>query len=170
MSYDPIDYTELANEAMHLIVYKILKEVQKNGMPHDRQFAISFDTTHSKVKISSKLLQVFPQEMTIILQSPTEEINVYPKGFIVNLNAKEMKEKIYIPFSAILSFADPIGQFSLQFQQPSTDKTKNKSLTQKQYDEDLKAQTQIDDPNSNVVSFEKFKRKHSVHKVSRNWL
>ena len=170
MTHDPIDYTALANEAMHLIVCKILKEVQKNGMPDHHHFTISFNTRHPKVKLSKDLSQTYPKEMTIVLQYQFQNLAVYQKGFFVTLKTQELNEKMYIPFAAITSFSDPVGQFSLQFQQPEPESENVRSLTQKQYAADTKAAAQAEDPNSNVVSFEKFKRKHTTHKVSRNWL
>jgi uncharacterized protein len=104
---------------MHIIVYKVLKDVQEKGLPGSHHFFISFVTKNAGVKISKNLLNKYPREMTIVLQYQYQDLHVDPKGFTVTLSFGGVKEKIYIPFSAITTFADPSVQFGLQFREGS---------------------------------------------------
>lgn len=110
-----IDYSKLVDEAMHLIVYKILKQIANEGLPGNHHFFISFLTNHPNVKVSDALKNRYPNEMTIVLQYQYEDLTVTNSGFEVKLSFSGTKEKIFIPFAAITTFADPTVQFGLQF-------------------------------------------------------
>jgi len=115
MVTDNIDYGKLVDEAMHVIVCRVLKNIQKDGLPGNHHFFISFLTKHPGVKISKALNEKYPREMTIVLQYQYQDLTVESKGFSVTLSFAGVKEPIYIPFSAITTFADPSVQFGLQF-------------------------------------------------------
>lgn len=115
MSKDNIDYGKLVDEAMHVIVCRVLKKVQKEGLPGNHHFFISFLTKHPGVKLSKALSEKYPREMTIVLQYQYQDLTVDNKGFSVALSFSGVKESIYIPFSAVTTFADPSVQFGLQF-------------------------------------------------------
>jgi hypothetical protein len=112
-----IDYGKLVDEAMHVIVYRVLQLVEKSGLPGDHHFFISFITQHPGVKISKQLLSRYPREMTIVLQYQFQNLHVSREGFSVSLSFSGNKEEIYVPFAAITTFADPSEQFGLQFQE-----------------------------------------------------
>jgi len=114
---DNINYGKLVDEAMHLIVYKVLKNVQENGLPRDHHFFISFLTQHPKVKISKALKNKYPHEITIVLQYQFHDLKVTKEGFEVTLSFAGSKENIYVPLVAITTFADPSVQFGLQFRE-----------------------------------------------------
>ena len=115
MARDSIDYGNLVDEAMHIIVYKVLKGVQEKGLPGNHHFFVSFSTKHSGVKLSKSLLNKYPKEMTIVIQYQYQDLEVDTQGFAITLSFSGVKEKIYIPFDAITTFADPSVQFGLQF-------------------------------------------------------
>lgn len=117
MGVDTIDYGKLVDEAMHVIVQRVLAMVQKNGLPGNHHFFISFITKFPGVKLSQALTNKYPREMTIVLQYQFQDLQVTDKGFQVTLSFNGVKEKIYIPFSAITTFADPSVQFGLQFRE-----------------------------------------------------
>jgi hypothetical protein len=112
-----IDYGKLVDEAMHIIVYKVLKSVQEQGLPGNHHFFISFITKHPGVKLSKNLLAKYPREMTVVLQYQFQGLEVDPKGFAVSLSFGGIRETIYIPYAAITTFADPSVQFGLQFRE-----------------------------------------------------
>jgi hypothetical protein len=68
MAHDIIDYGKLVDEAMHVIVYRVLKIIQERGLPGNHHFFISFVTKHPGVKLSKTLTNKYPKEMTIVLQ------------------------------------------------------------------------------------------------------
>ena len=55
MAHDIIDYGKLVDEAMHVIVYRVLKIIQERGLPGNHHFFISFVTKHPGVKLSKTL-------------------------------------------------------------------------------------------------------------------
>ena len=114
---DIIDYGKLVDEAMHIIVLKVLKIIQEKGLPGNHHFFISFVTKHPGVKLSQTLTNKYPKEMTIVLQYQFQDLIVESQGFSVVLSFNGVKEKIYIPFTAITTFADPSVQFGLQFRE-----------------------------------------------------
>ncbi len=117
MTFDIIDYGKLVDDAMHIIVSKVLKIVQEKGLPGNHHFFISFVTKYPGVKISKTLLNKYPREMTIVLQYQFQDLTTDSKGFGVSLSFNGIKENIYIPYSAITTFADPSVQFGLQFRE-----------------------------------------------------
>ncbi len=110
-----IDYGKLVDEAMHIIVQKVLTRVSNTGLPGNHHFFISFLTRHPGVRISENLLNKYPSEMTIVLQYQFYDLKVDQNGFSVCLSFNGIKEEIYIPMLSITTFADPSVQFGLQF-------------------------------------------------------
>ena len=131
---DVINYSKLIDQSMYVIVYKVLTDVMKNGLPGDHHFFISFATKHKGVKISRELLKKYPIEMTIILQYQYEDLKVDSKGFSVLLSFNGVKGEIRVPFAAITTFADPSVQFGLQFRDLMSEK-------------DIFTEAMLEDPN-----------------------
>lgn len=115
MSNDFIDYGQLIDDAMHIIVKKALERVCKEGLPGKHHFFISFITDYPGVSISEALKSKYPDEMTIVLQHQFEDLKITDKGFSVVLSFDNIKEKIVVPFDALVAFADPSVKFGLQF-------------------------------------------------------
>jgi hypothetical protein len=164
MAHDIIDYGRLVDEAMHVIVYRVLKTVQERGLPGNHHFFISFVTKHPGVKLSKALTNKYPKEMTIVLQYQFQELIVDNKGFGVTLSFNGVKEKIYIPFTAITTFADPSVQFGLQFREVEygyADEV-DVELEDSNIDsvESVKGKGKKGDKKSNnVISLDKFRKK-----------
>lgn len=110
-----IDYGELIDDAMHVIVRQVLERAQKTGLPGSHHFYISFLTNHPGVTISSRLKEKYPEDMTIVLQHQYENLDVDKEKFGVTLSFESIKERIVIPFDALTAFADPSVKFGLQF-------------------------------------------------------
>lgn len=115
MSDEFIDYGELIDEAMHIIVRKALQIVQEKGLQGDHHFFISFITKFPGVEISQKLMNKYEDEMTIVLQYQFEDLEVLDDRFSITLSFGGIKERISIPFAALTAFADPSVKFGLQF-------------------------------------------------------
>lgn len=116
MSQDQIRYDVLVQEALKSVVRKVLTEVMQTGLPGEHHFYISFDTQHPGVKISSRLRQRYPDEMTIVLQHQYWDLGVSDTQFEVNLSFGNVPERLVVPFSAVKGFFDPSVQFGLQFE------------------------------------------------------
>ncbi len=110
-----IDYGKLIDDAMHVIVKRALGYVGKDGLPGKHHFFISFITSHPGVRISPKLREKYPEEMTIVIQHQFEDLQVRDDYFSVVLSFDNEKQKIQIPFDALIAFADPSVKFGLQF-------------------------------------------------------
>ncbi|NOZ32787.1 MAG: hypothetical protein GXP01_06890 [Alphaproteobacteria bacterium] len=115
MAKDLIRYDILAQDALRGVVRKVLGEVAKTGLPGEHHFFISFATTAAGVRISSRLLEQYEKEMTIVLQNQFRDLKVDDNGFEVSLAFDGVSEFLAIPFSAVKGFFDPSVQFGLQF-------------------------------------------------------
>jgi hypothetical protein len=115
MAEDLIRYDILAQDALRGVVRKVLSEVARTGLPGEHHFKISFQTTAPGVRISSRLLGKYPEEMTIILQHQFRDLEVSEQAFEVGLHFGGVPERIFVPFNAITAFGDPAVGFHLQF-------------------------------------------------------
>jgi len=117
MATDLIRYDLLAQDAMlRGVVRKVLTDVAESGyLPGDHHFTISFRTDAPGVKMSRRLAEQWPQELTIILQHQFSNLIVDEEGFGVTLSFRSIPENLYIPFPAITGFYDPSVEFALRF-------------------------------------------------------
>jgi hypothetical protein len=116
MAEDLIRYDILAQDALRGVVRKVLSEVARTGLPGEHHFFISFATKAPGVRISSRLLAQYPEEMTIVLQHQYRDLTVTDTAFEVGLSFNNVPERLLVPFAAIKGFADPSVQFGLQFE------------------------------------------------------
>ena len=114
MAQDHIRYDILTQEALRGVVRKVLTEVAKTGLPGEHHFFISFITKAPGVRISQRLLDQYPADMTIVLQNQFWDLKVGEAGFEVGLSFDDKPETLFIPFTAIKGFFDPSVQFGLQ--------------------------------------------------------
>jgi uncharacterized protein len=114
-----IDYegfvAEAMREAMRGVLKRVLIDVAKTGLPGDHHFYISFKTTEPGVSLSSRLIEKYPDEMTIVLQHRFWDLIVHADRFEVKLQFNSIPEKLVIPFNAIRVFVDPSVRFGHQF-------------------------------------------------------
>jgi hypothetical protein len=154
---DHIDYGKLVDEAMHIIVRRVLKDVEKNGLPGNHHFFISFLTKFPNVKLSKNLSNKYPKEMTIVLQYQFQNLSVEEEGFSVVLSFNGTKETIYIPYKDITTFADPSVQFGLQFRE--MDYTYDDSNEELNIEIDERSEDSKQSSDDNVVDLDKFRKK-----------
>ena len=122
MAEDLIRYDILAQDALRGVVRKVLSEVARTGLPGEHHFFISFATQAPGVRISSRLLAQYPEEITIVLQHQYWDLSVTEQAFEVGLSFNGVPERLLVPFTAIKGFLDPSVQFGLQFEtQPRAD-------------------------------------------------
>jgi uncharacterized protein len=115
MPTDHIRYDLLAQQALRGVVQRVLSDVAKNGLAGEHHFYISFDTEAPGVRISQRLREKYPQEMTIVLQHQFWDLIVTDEGFEVGLSFNGVPERLGVPFAAIKGFFDPSVKFALQF-------------------------------------------------------
>ncbi|MEM7567587.1 MAG: ClpXP protease specificity-enhancing factor SspB [Pseudomonadota bacterium] len=116
MSEDLIRYDVLAQEALRGVVRRVLIDAGKEGLPGEHHFFIAFDTRHPGVRISDRLREKHPEEMTIVLQHQFWDLNVTETTFEVGLSFGNVPERLLVPFEALKGFFDPSVQFGLQFE------------------------------------------------------
>ncbi|MGX1096633.1 SspB family protein [Amorphus sp. MBR-141] len=116
MADDLIRYDVLVQESLRGVVRKVLKEVVDNGLPGDHHFYIAFDTAAPGVRMSSRLREQHPEEMTVVMQHQFWDLNVTEHAFEVGLSFGGVPERVLVPFAAIKGFFDPSVQFGLQFE------------------------------------------------------
>lgn len=116
MTDDMIRYDLLAQEALRGVVRKVLTDTAKNGLHGEHHFYIAFDTNYPGVRLSQRLREQYPNEMTIVLQHQFWDLTVTDHAFEVGLSFGNVPERLVIPFDAIKGFFDPSVQFGLQFE------------------------------------------------------
>ena len=94
MATDHIRYDLLAQDALRGLVRKVLTDAAKSGLPGEHHFSISFRTDAEGVKMSPRLREQFPQEMTVILQYQFWDLKVTDTGFEVGLSFGGVPEKL----------------------------------------------------------------------------
>nr|WP_255720672.1 ClpXP protease specificity-enhancing factor SspB [Acuticoccus kalidii] len=105
----------MVQDALRGVVRKVMREVADGGLPGEHHFYIAFDTTAPGVRMSSRLRQQHPQEMTVVLQHQFWDLAVTDHGFEVGLSFGGVPERLLVPFAAVKGFFDPSVQFGLQF-------------------------------------------------------
>jgi hypothetical protein len=115
MATDHIRYDILAQNALRGVVRTVMADAAKKGLIGDHHFKISFDTTAPGVKLSGRLREQYPHEMTIVLQHQFWDLEVGDEAFEVGLSFSGIPERLRVPFDAITGFFDPSVEFGLQF-------------------------------------------------------
>ncbi len=116
MSTDHIRYDLLAQDALRSVVRRVLTDAAREGLPGEHHFYISFRTQHPGVRISHRLAEKYPDEITIVLQHQFWDLQVSDQGFEVGLSFGNSPEKLVVPFEAVSQFFDPSVQFGLKFE------------------------------------------------------
>ena len=124
---DYIRYDLLAQNALRGVVRTVMTDAAKKGLLGEHHFKISFDTTAPGVKLSPRLREQYPQEMTIVLQHQFWDLEVSDEAFEVGLSFSGVPERLRVPFDAITGFFDPSVEFGLQFAIPLKDRPTSKA-------------------------------------------
>ncbi|PXA91079.1 hypothetical protein DMC47_26120 [Nostoc sp. 3335mG] len=112
-----IPYDEIVQEALRAVVGRVLGTVaQTQALPGSHHFYITFRTHAPGVDIPQRLIERFPDEMTIVLQHRFWDLRVDDQKFSVGLSFNQVPSTLTIPFSAITGFQDPAVHFELRFQ------------------------------------------------------
>jgi hypothetical protein len=115
MTSDSIDYQRFVEDALRDAVRRLLAQVAESGMPGESYFYIGFRTGHAGVTMPRVLRDLYPEEMTIILQHQYWNLEVEEDGFCVELSFSGSRQQLCVPFAALTTFADPSAEFALRF-------------------------------------------------------
>ena len=121
MSVDLIRYDLLVQDALRAVVRRVLTDVARDGLPGDHHLYISFDTRAPGVRLSPRLKEKYPEEMTIVLQHQFWDLIVTETFFEVGLSFNGIPERLHVPFDTLKGFFDPSVKFGLQFEPTTVD-------------------------------------------------
>ena len=111
-----IPYDEIVQEALRAVVGRVLNSVAATqALPGAHHFYITFKTHAPGVDIPQRLIERFPDEMTIVLQHRFWDLKVDDERFSVGLSFSGVPSILNVPFSAITGFHDPAVNFELRF-------------------------------------------------------
>jgi len=116
MATDLIRYDLLVQDALRGVVRKVLSDVARDGLQGDHHFSITFKTQTPSLRLSARMRQQYPDEMTIILQHQFWDLRVTEQAFEVGLSFQGKSELLLIPFEAVTGFYDPSVEFGLKFE------------------------------------------------------
>ncbi len=112
---DLIRYDVLTQEALRGVIRKVLEEVAAAGLPGEHHFFITFRTDHPGVRLSARMRERYPEEMTIVIQHSFWDLKVTETAFEIDLSFDDILERLRVPFSALKGFFDPHVKFGVQF-------------------------------------------------------
>lgn len=116
MSVDLIRYDLLVQDALRGVVGRVLTDVARDGLPGEHHLYLAFDTCAPGVRISPRLKERYPEEMTIVLQHQFWDLIVTDQFFEVGLSFNGIPERLHVPYAALKGFFDPSVKFGLQFE------------------------------------------------------
>jgi len=114
LSDETLRYDIWVEEALRSVIKKTLVHVSEHGLPGDHHFYISFLTQAEGVSIPGRLRAQHPNDMTIVLQYQYDDLVINEDTFSVVLSFGGKKEQLVIPYTSVISFADPSVNFALQ--------------------------------------------------------
>ena len=114
---DEMHYELLMQDALRGVIRLALERAAgPDGIPGAHHFYVTFKTRAPGVDIPQRLIDRFPDEMTIVMQHRFWELKVDDEKFSVGLSFNQVPAILNIPFSAITGFHDPAVNFELRFQ------------------------------------------------------
>ena len=114
-------YQQWVEEALTGILKRALKQAEERGLAGDHHYYINFKTRAEGVDMPPFLRAQYPEEITIVLQHQFEDLHVEEDGFRVALYFSGRRQALFVPFSAVVSFADPAVDFGIQVAQLAPD-------------------------------------------------
>ena len=109
-----INYSKILKKNMINVLRDVLINIKKNGLQEGHHLYITFKTNDKEVIIPQWLLDKFPSEMTIVIQYEYWNYEVANDHFKITLSFNDIKTDLIIPFSSVISFADPYANFGLK--------------------------------------------------------
>jgi len=159
VSSDLIDYQQLAREALRDVVRRVLIRTAEEGLPGDHHFYLTFDTNHPGVELSVSARNVYPHEMTIVLQHQFWDLVVDDEAFAVTLRFGGVKQRVVVPFEALQTFVDPAAEFGLNLERveyQDEDSEAEAGSGDGEEDDEIRSSS---DRGGDVVSIDRFRKK-----------
>ncbi|MET0257204.1 MAG: ClpXP protease specificity-enhancing factor SspB [Methylobacterium sp.] len=115
MAEDLIRYDLMVQDALRGVVKRVLTDAAREGLSGEHHFYVSFRTEAPGVRMSQRLREKYPQDMTIVLQHQFWDLGITEHAFEVGLSFSGVPERLLVPFDALSGFFDPSVQFGLKF-------------------------------------------------------
>ena len=145
-----INYSKILKKNMINVLKDVLTNIKKNGLQKGHHLYITFKTNDKKVIIPQWLSDKFPIEMTIVIQYEYWNYDIANDHFKITLSFNDIKTDLSIPFSSVISFADPYANFGLKLIQHKVTDNKNKTKQKLKTKEYLKR--------NNIIDLNKFRK------------
>lgn len=116
MDQSSLNYGDMMQRALRGVMADALSQVQKDGLPGEHHFYITYSTTHPAASIPEWLFEKYPDKITIVIQHEFEDLEVSPEGFAITMSFSNKPALLYVPFDAVLTFVDPSVEFGLKFE------------------------------------------------------
>jgi len=126
MSKNLIRYDLLVQDALKGVVRKVISDAARDGLPGDHHFYVSFRTDFPGVRLSPRLREKYPEDMTIVLQHQFWDLSITEQHLEVGLSFSGVPERLFIPLDAVTGFFDPSVQFGLKFEIDDKDAAEDK--------------------------------------------
>ena len=110
-----VPYQDMMERALRGVMRDALALAEKEGLPGNHHYYISFLTRHDGVTVPDSLRARYPDEMTIVLQHQFWGLETAEDGFSVTLSFGGRSERLTVPFEAVTAFVDPAVDFGLRF-------------------------------------------------------
>ena len=136
------------------VLKDVLTNIKNNGLQEGHHLYITFKTNDKKVIIPQWLLDKFPSEMTIVIQYEYWNYDVANDHFTITLSFNDIKTDLIVPFSSVISFADPYANFGLKLIQDKVDKVIDSKSKNKMKQ---KLKTKEYSKKDNVIKLNKFR-------------
>ena len=164
MPDDNLRYDLMVQDALRSVVGRALSYAAKYGLTGDHHFYVTFRTDDPGAQVPPRLRERYPNEMTIVLQHQFWDLEVRDDDFSVTLSFGDVPEKLTVPYTAVVAFADPSVQFGLQFDVGDTEAVPETAEAEEpgaeaaanHADSGPRAQ---DGPSENVVPLDTFRKK-----------
>ena len=114
-------HQQWVEEALTGILRRALQQAEEHGLAGEHHYYINFNTRAEGVDMPPFLRAQYPEEITIVLQHQFEDLHVEEDGFRVALYFSGRRQALFVPFSAVVSFADPAVDFGIQVAQLAPD-------------------------------------------------
>ena len=116
-----LPYDEWTSDALRQVMVRALLHAQREGLPGEHHFYITFHTDAPGVSIPPRLRAQYRHEMTIVLQHQFWDLKVDETAgaFGVSLSFSGVASPLYIPFKAVVAFADPHVRYGVRFSEPA---------------------------------------------------
>lgn len=160
-----IDYARLAQEALRGVARLALDQIARDGLPGEHHLYLSFKTTAPGVRLPPFLVDLHPDEMSIVLQQQFWDLFVDREAFSVTLAFGGSRHSLTVPFAALTTFVDPSVPFGLRWEdrESSPVEAEGTAATAEEAEAEGEAQGEhsAEEPSSGsgtVVRFDRFRR------------